>query len=231
MNDDLLNESEALSALADGALQGEAFARAVERLGRDEAARDQWHAYHVIGDVLRSAELARGAADRGFVDRLQARLAAEPPLALAHAETVELVAAVPSMPVREAANHDAFRWKMVAGFASLAAVTAIGWNSFVTLEGAAPVGATLAQAAPGAAVVAQQDNAGAPQQAVATLASAGSAPVPSFVMTGNDAAPQIMLRNPRLDEFLAAHNQAVGGATLQTAPGFVRNASFEGRAR
>ncbi|WP_198971008.1 sigma-E factor negative regulatory protein [Xylophilus sp. ASV27] len=222
MNHDLLSESEALSALADGALQGEAFARAVERLGRDEAARSQWHAYHVIGDVLRSSELARGAADGGFVDRLQARLAAEPPLALAQAEAVELTPAVPPMPAREAANHDAFRWKMVAGFASLAAVAAIGWNSFATLEAAAPpAGATLAQAAPGAAVVAQQDNAGV----------GGGGQVPSFVMTGNDAAPQVMLRNPRLDEFLAAHNQAVGGATLQTAPGFVRNASFEGRAR
>jgi sigma-E factor negative regulatory protein RseA len=226
---DMLNESEELSALADGALQGDAFARAVERLGRDAAARDQWHAYHLIGDVLRSADLAQGAADRSFADRLQARLAAEPPLV--RAEAVELAPVVQTMPVREAANHDSFRWKMVAGFASLAAVAAIGWNSFATLDVAAPAGATLAQA-PAAAVVAQQGDSGTPpQQAVATLAGPGSTPVPSFVLTGNDTAPQVMLRNPRLDEFLAAHNQAVGGATLQTAPGFVRNASFEGRAR
>jgi sigma-E factor negative regulatory protein RseA len=66
-----------LSALADG------DARAVEKAcsqWRDDAqARKTWHAYHLIGDVMRSEELARPAAgDAAFLAGIRARLAAEP---------------------------------------------------------------------------------------------------------------------------------------------------------
>ena len=39
-----------------------------------------------------------------------------------------------------------------------------------------------------------------------------------------------MLRDPRLDELLAAHRQ-LGGAALQMPSGFLRNATFEGPGR
>lgn len=46
---------------------------------RDAQARADWHAYHVVGDVLRSEEFAAGAASDGeFLARLRGRLAAEP---------------------------------------------------------------------------------------------------------------------------------------------------------
>lgn len=46
---------------------------------RDASARADWHVYHVLGDVLRSEELAAGAAsDAEFLARLRGRLAAEP---------------------------------------------------------------------------------------------------------------------------------------------------------
>jgi sigma-E factor negative regulatory protein RseA len=68
---------ELLSALADGepdALEGGCSA------WRDDAgARAAWHAYHLIGDVLRSDELAApGARDAAFLAALRTRLAAEP---------------------------------------------------------------------------------------------------------------------------------------------------------
>jgi sigma-E factor negative regulatory protein RseA len=50
------------------------------------------------------------------------------------------------------------------------------------------------------------------------------------MVAGSDT-PQVMLRNPRLDEFLAAHGHATAGSVLQSPPGFVRNASFEGANR
>lgn len=46
---------------------------------RDAGARADWHAYHVLGDVLRSEELAAGAtSDAEFLARLRGRLASEP---------------------------------------------------------------------------------------------------------------------------------------------------------
>jgi len=54
--------------------------------------------------------------------------------------------------------------------------------------------------------------------------------VPSRVVVGSGGgAPQIMLRDARLDELLAAHQQA-GGAS-QMPSGFLRNATFEGPSR
>lgn len=66
-----------LSALADG--EAQALPHAC-RLWRDDAmARKTWHAYHLIGDVLRSEELARPPArDAAFLSGLRDKLAAEP---------------------------------------------------------------------------------------------------------------------------------------------------------
>ena len=239
------HDSDRLSALADGALHGEEFGQTVDWLTRDADAQTQWHAYHVIGDVLRSPELARGAADMDFVARLQSRLACEPlpnlvdmpdaPVVRAQpAATVSRVTPIRAAVAQQAANADVFRWKAVAGFASLAAVAAIGWSSFAGVGGATS-DAVLA-AAPAAA---SASAAGTVQLVSATTAPAGgasaghAAPFAATVpvlLAGSDT-PQVMLRNPRLDEFLAAHGQATAGSVLQSPPGFVRNASFEGANR
>ena len=51
---------------------------------------------------------------------------------------------------------------------------------------------------------------------------------PTRVIVGN-GKPQVMLRDPRLDQLLEAHQQA-GGAS-QMPSGFLRNATFEGPTR
>jgi sigma-E factor negative regulatory protein RseA len=67
----------ALSALMDG--RSDAADEACRAWRSDEAARADWHAYHLIGDVLRSDEhRADAARDARFVARLRDRLAAEP---------------------------------------------------------------------------------------------------------------------------------------------------------
>jgi sigma-E factor negative regulatory protein RseA len=69
----------ALSALMDG--RSDAADEACRAWRSDEAARADWHAYHLIGDVLRSDEhRADPAHDARFVARLRERLAAEPAL-------------------------------------------------------------------------------------------------------------------------------------------------------
>ena len=53
MNDDA-RMREHLSALADGELQGEAFAQAVAYAATEEG-ESAWRIYHLIGDTLRSS--------------------------------------------------------------------------------------------------------------------------------------------------------------------------------
>ena len=66
-----------LSALADGEAQALDAACCLWR--EDAEARRSWHAYHLIGDVMRSDELAScPARDAAFVAGLRRRLAAEP---------------------------------------------------------------------------------------------------------------------------------------------------------
>jgi sigma-E factor negative regulatory protein RseA len=57
-----MDDQELISALADGHLQGEAFARGVEAATADARARQAWCAYHVVGEVLRT-----GRGDGGEV--------------------------------------------------------------------------------------------------------------------------------------------------------------------
>jgi sigma-E factor negative regulatory protein RseA len=118
---DKMDNQELISALADGQLRGEAFARGVQAAAADERSREAWWAYHVVGEVLRTGRATPGTAPEAFLAKLRERLREEP-------------AAVPAMlPVlaaarveRPAAND--WRWKLVAGFASVAAVAAVGWN-------------------------------------------------------------------------------------------------------
>jgi len=117
-----MDNREMISALADGQLQGEAFARGVQAATADAGARQAWYAYHMVGEVLRTGRAADGTAPEAFLARLRDRMQQEAPLA---ARPVAVAQAVPQAP-RAAAND--WIWKMAAGVASVAAVAAVGWN-------------------------------------------------------------------------------------------------------
>jgi sigma-E factor negative regulatory protein RseA len=141
-----MRTQEMVSALADGELRGDAFARAVEVAARDSDARDAWHTYHLIGDVLRSGELARVTVPDRFLTRLQARLVQEqqPATGPAVAPTAVQLAVKTPGHQRVAANDGNFRWKALAGVTSLTAIGALAWG----LSGApaTPDSARLARA-------------------------------------------------------------------------------------
>lgn len=151
-----MHTSELLSALADGQLVGEDFAAALQACQQDASALDRWDSYHLIGDVLRlparTAVTQRHGADRAFVGRLSQRLAKEPMtgVVVLDADASSVVAGAMAdaamHPRRAAANDESFRWKLMAGLASLAAVSAIAWNAvgLLTLPASAP---QLAQSA------------------------------------------------------------------------------------
>lgn len=68
-----------LSNLMDGEADAQTVDLACAAWADEPASRDAWHVYHLIGDVLRSDELApRPARDAAFHARLHERLAAEP---------------------------------------------------------------------------------------------------------------------------------------------------------
>lgn len=205
MTHDTLKTREAVSALADGQLRGQEFARVVEAVSQDDDARATWHAYHLVGDVLRSGDAAAGHNDLAFVARLQLRLKREesviqtedaPDFIAAH--TMNTGSRGQFDTLNEGANASRFRWKMVAGLASLTAVAAVGWSVMGTLNSG--------------------DS--------AKLAAAAVAPVASVVVQVAEQ-PQVMIRDPRLDELLAAHKQFGGTSALQMPAGFLRNATFE----
>lgn len=133
-----MTTSELLSALADGQLAGKDFADALQACKQDKSALGSWNIYHLIGDVLRSPAQTSAPiavdADMAFVDRLNQRLAQELRERTEFAFEEVALASSPQQPIDldhrgPASNDNNFRWKLAAGVASLAAVSAIAWNA------------------------------------------------------------------------------------------------------
>lgn len=219
--DDVLKLRERLSALADGELDGEEAARLMAEPAHESGGlHATWQTYHLIGDVLRGGEQTAVHASAGFLSRLQGRLAQEEPLVA--------VRPVPSLPVAEPvvvqhvaepANDASFRWKMVAGCASFAAVAALAWSVVGGAGSVAPQPQLAAAPAPSI-------QAAADQPAVAALTAASQIVEQPVTLASGEA--QVMLRDARLDELLAAHKQAGGSSALQmpVPAGLLRSATF-----
>ena len=152
---------ELLSALADGELGSAEITAVLASCRQGDAALRSWSAYHLIGDALRSPAPSTRGADLVFLARLNQRLALEnasasiTPLQAAPAAlaaVVNVMTASAGTPLSgPAANDGSFRWKLVAGFASMAAVAAIAWNASGLL--ASPAVPQLAQASAAQQVV------------------------------------------------------------------------------
>ena len=203
---------ELVSALADGQLRGESFARAVEWVSETEDARLTWHAYHIVGDVLRSGEAVSVERDVAFMQRLKLGLRQELP-SVPQDIAIDLIAshAIPAGTRglndlnERAANESSYRWKLLAGLASLAMVSMIGWQ----------------------ALGGWRDQSGAAQLAQVQSVK----PVVTLQPLAAHNEPQLMIRDPQLDALMVAHRQFGGTSALQMPAGFLRNATFEGAAR
>ncbi len=108
-----------------------------------------------------------------------------------------------------ASNDGIFRWKMLAGFAVFAAVGSLVWG----LIGAAG------------------DKALSPQGGVlasnSALPSQSATRSPLIAVGGQMAGQEVtMIRDPRLDELLAAHKQFGGVSALQQPAGSLRSVSL-----
>lgn len=210
-DDDRAAPYRVLSALADGDAPAVPQACA---LWRDDAeARRYWHTVHLIGDAMRSDELAgRPDRDAAFLAALRERLAAEP-VPMAPAAAAAVAAAVAPAAGAVAGSVEApgglrrrLGWRapaaVAAGFAAVAAVVVVtrGGLPGPGTEGAGP---TLAGGAPAAGVL-----------PVATGGPGGVA----------------QIRDPRLDAqleaYLRAHQAARGGVPAALPGGGLRNAEM-----
>ena len=189
-----------LSALLDGDSAGsdpQAVQRACAYWREDERARQDWHAWSLIGDVMRSGELAQPPVrDAAFLARLRERLATEP-VVLAPAPAPAL-----SAPVAQRAWRQAWLLPtaVAAGFVAVAGVLV------VARTGPAATAPTLAstEAAGGLGLVTVP--------ALSPPISQSSAPAGAGV-----------IRDPRLDSYLRAHQTARGGMTSAVPGGGMRN--------
>ena len=110
---------------------------------------------------------------------------------------------------RPSANDARFRWRWVAGLAVMAVAVTVGWMSVSGIR------------QPNSAPALAQRTVSPPSASDTALEGRSEAPI----------RPQAMIRDPKLDQWLAAHRQFGGASALQVPAGFVRNATFEGAAR
>lgn len=212
MKDDVVNTQELLSALVDGELTGPELEQALA-LAEDAQGQANWQLYHLVGDVLRSPDLAHHS-QHDLLSGLRAQLAQEPPLQALPESAAESVSAprvavapgvleqvqAPALASAQqrdpAANASVFRWKLAAGFASIAAVAAVGWQVLM-VQAPTAIAPQLAQtAAPNVVAVAAQDG------------------------------KTVMLRDPNLDALLTLHEQYGTRPSLQVPAEFLRNAGL-----
>lgn len=189
-----------VSALVDGELSAaELDALLLDKTGPVGWDAD-WRAFHLIGEVLRGSEpVVPSRLPSDFAAQVTQRLREE---AVFQPVSTEAVAHVRGAP----ANDAVFRWKLVAGLASLAAVAAVGWALVGTVTPSSSTGPQLALTSPPAAQGMPQE----PSQAVVVQTPQGQ-----------------VLRDARLEQLLAEHRQYGGMSALQMPAGFLRNATYD----
>ena len=184
---------EQLSALADGELGETAAAQACAVWRGDADARASWHAFHLIGDVLRSEDLATDPArDAGFLAALRLRLDTEP------------VVLAP-----RPLEHAAPLMQPVPQFANAARVTRRPWTaaSVVAAGFVAVAGVVLLTRGP----------------AVQSVSASAPTSADPQVLVANGK----LIRDVRLDRYLAAHKQFAGTSALGVPSGFLRSATAD----
>jgi sigma-E factor negative regulatory protein RseA len=188
-----------LSALADGDATDSEVARAFQSWRDDPDARASWHAYQLIGDVLRSDDLAsEPAADAAFLVALRARLATEPVVLAPQPRMQEEAVAQPV--AANASARTRTRWQgpiaMAAGFLAVIGVLNVagpfrhGGNASLASNGAPASGPVLASTSSvgdgGVVLTSAQTKAAADQLAPYLAAHRQSAMSGPFQMPGSD---------------------------------------------
>lgn len=178
---------------------------------RDDAAlRARWHAYHLIGDVLRSEQLATPAArDARLLAAVRARLAQEP-----------VIVAPQAAPARRGG------WRMpaalAASIAALAGVLVVLQSPDAVAPGGAGAAVQLADVQAGVPPAVLARSPAGPMERARTLATAGA----GMLQLSSPTRAQ-MLREARIDDYLRAHRDLLAGSPAALPGGAMRSVDFQ----
>ncbi|KAF3997959.1 sigma-E factor negative regulatory protein [Glaciimonas immobilis] len=198
---------EQISALADGELSSAFMDMALVSLRQNES-RTTWDVYHQIGDILRSDDMAITLSP-DFTSRMFDRLNAEPPM---------IVAPMPGAPVVEehivnagfaATGTRSLRRFALPGMAAAAAVAAV---AFITIphmmnDNSQSLTPAMLSAVQMTLAPSSNINVGFGTQTVAVA-----------------LADNEVLRDPRIDEYLSAHQRF--SPSLYNTTQYARSATF-----
>lgn len=211
------DRAEWLSALADGELAADEVPAACVEWREDAAARSRWHAYQLIGDVLRSDDLASTARhDADFLATLRRRLEAEPvvlaPATLGAVPSADPLPAVAPLPIAAAGGASRRRrWLVPSAVAATFAAVVVGGAMMPSTSPTTGSVDVVAGPSPRAIPVATDPNA-----------------VPDMpVITANGR----LIRDARIDRYLAAHQQWSGGAVIGGHAAYLRQVSADAATR
>lgn len=212
--------SEELSALLDGELQGAPVERICSEWRTDAHSRDTWHAYSLIGDVMRCEDLANAcASDEQFLRDFRKRMASEPVVLAPH----------PARPPEADDGH-------ASAPPTVRPVRTWAWPVAWAAVFVVAVGVVVGVQNPAVTAMAEP--------AVALAPTVEHRPLVKVVRAENAASPSDVdpasmelvfdgqvIRDPRLDRYLLAHKQFAGNSVLGPTSGMLRNAVVEVPAR
>lgn len=228
---------EALSALSDGEASAAEVARACGAWRDDAKVRAQWSSYHLIGDVMRSDELADGSGSARFLKSFRERLAEEPvvlaPAGLVARHQPSVVdVGVPTLPALQPLRRRVWAGPMAVAACFVMVVGALVTSQNGLTGGPALTGDMLAQSTlPTMGSTAQafvpSTVASWSGNGVTAASLAGGA---SFSPNGDDPATSArtaVWRDPQLDQALSARRAQSTELSFSTHGGLVRNVLYE----
>lgn len=223
---------EILSALADGEVNASAAEQACSVWRQDASARARWHSYHLIGDVLRSEELGAGfKTDEVLLQRIRERLVHEPVVLAPSA--IDLEVAYGQLGTFQGGRGATLVRGRRRTWGAPAAVAA----GFVAIAGLL---VAVRQPVPDALNGQQVSLMSLPAPALtnseeSSLAQGLSAGAAATRLTGQEGQVFVsndnVLRNAKLDRYLAAHQEFSGATALGDSSGFLRSVTHEVPAR
>jgi len=201
-----------LSALADGDATDSEAARAFQAWRDEPDARASWHAYQLIGDVLRSDDLAgKPQADEAFLVALRARLATEPVVLAPQPRADDRLVDQPS--VANASVRNRGRWQ---GPVAMAA-------GFLAVIGVLNVAGPFRHGAGNASLASAGTTASAPVLAATTSVNNSGVVLTSAQV---QTPAQTQAAAAQLAPYLAAHRQSAMSGPFQMPGSDLRNASL-----
>lgn len=237
MDDDL--PLEALSALADGEADVAEVARACASWRDDAKVRARWSDYHLIGDVMRSDELADASGSSHFLKSFRERLVQEPVVLAPAGLVARHQSSVVDIGVLAVPPAEPLRRRVWAGPMAVAACFVMVVGALVTNQGGSPPGSSLPanSLAQGAFSTPDRTQAFAPSTAttatwsghgVTAASLAEGAAFPSALGHDPVGVGASVWRDPQLEQALSARRvQGEGEPSFASPGGMARHVPYE----